>query len=291
MDLALEAWLRELWAQRGLPFSAVNLKQAWLIPSAEALPNPNGTAPGWWVERDGRVVIALPGPPRELKPMWRDHVLPRLRERGLGIDRAAETLRLTGIGESMVVDLVGKDLLQDDNPRMATYARVDSVDLRVSADGTEGRPAADIVAEAVASLSPRIDAYVFGRGDDDWRVALGPRLGELRLATVEIGTSGYLGMLLGSSPFLLHAEQVASATQEAAPLAADVRARTGADVGLAAIARDAGEDMSVDIGICAGAESWQVTRTVFRGGDAGRRRAANAAAAELWRTLGGPTRP
>jgi len=291
VDLALEAWLRELWAQRGLPFSAVNLKQAWLIPSAEALPNPNGTAPGWWVERDGRVVIALPGPPRELKPMWRDHVLPRLHKRGLGIDRAAETLRLTGIGESMVVDLVGKDLLENDNPRMATYARVDSVDLRVSADGTEGRPAADIVAEAVASLSPRIDPYVFGRGDDDWRVALVPRLGELRLATIEVGTSGYLGMLLGSSPFLLHAEQVASATQEAAPLAADVRARTGADVGLAAIARDAGEDMSVDIGIAAEHESWHVTRTVFRGGDAGRRRAANAAAAELWRTLGRPTRP
>ena len=291
VDPALEAWLRELWAQRGLPFSAVNLKQAWLIPSAEALPNPNGTAPGWWVERDGRVVIALPGPPRELRPMWRDHVLPRLRVRGLGIDRAAETLRLTGIGESMVVDLVGKDLLEGDNPRMATYARVDSVDLRVSADGTGGRPAADIVAEAVAALSPRIDPYVFGRGDDDWRVALGPRLGGLRLATVEVGTSGYLGMLLGASPFLLHAEQVASATQEAAQLASDVRGRTGADVGLAAVARDAGDDMSVDIGIAVQHESFQVTRSVFRGGDAGRRRAANAAAAELWRTLGQPSRP
>ena len=68
VDPSLEAWLRDLWAKRGLPFSDVNLKQAWLIAGAEALPNPNGTAPGWWVERDGKVIIALPGPPRELHP-------------------------------------------------------------------------------------------------------------------------------------------------------------------------------------------------------------------------------
>ncbi len=74
VDPELEAWLRDLWAQRDLPFSNVNLKQAWLIPSASAMANPNGTAPGWWVEKEGKTVVALPGPPRELKPMWRDHV-------------------------------------------------------------------------------------------------------------------------------------------------------------------------------------------------------------------------
>ncbi len=60
------------------PFSTVNLKQAWLIPSASALANPNGTAPGWWVEAAAGVIVALPGPPRELLPMWRDEALPRL---------------------------------------------------------------------------------------------------------------------------------------------------------------------------------------------------------------------
>ena len=51
VDPATEAWLRELWTRRGIPFPELNLKQAWLIPSAEALPNPNGTAPGWFVRR------------------------------------------------------------------------------------------------------------------------------------------------------------------------------------------------------------------------------------------------
>ena len=59
VDPTLEAWLRGLWAARGLPFSDVNLKQAWLIPSGEALGNPNGTAPGWWVEREGKVIVAM----------------------------------------------------------------------------------------------------------------------------------------------------------------------------------------------------------------------------------------
>ena len=141
IDPAIEAWLRDLFARRGVRFSEANLKQAWRIPSATALHNANGTAPGWWVERpDGRVIIALPGPPRELRGMWRDEVLPRLRERGLGADRAAETLRLTGIGESLLVDLIGEPVLRRPNPEVATYARVDAVDVRVSATGDVVKP-------------------------------------------------------------------------------------------------------------------------------------------------------
>src|SRR6186997_962433 len=64
VDPELEAWLRGLWARRDLPFPESNRKQAWRIPSATALPNPNGTAPGWLAVRpDGRIAVALPGPP------------------------------------------------------------------------------------------------------------------------------------------------------------------------------------------------------------------------------------
>ncbi len=202
MDPELEAWLRDLWAQRGLPFSNVNLKQAWLIPSALAMANPDGTAPGWWVEKEGKVVVALPGPPRELKPMWRDHVLPRLRQRGIGLDRAVTTLHLVGIGESALVDVVGTDLLENENPRMATYARADFVDLRVSAVSEGDRTADDLVAEAVAGLSPRLDPYAFARDDDDWtRRAHAAAGGSLDRAG-RVGTGGYLGLLLGGAPFV-----------------------------------------------------------------------------------------
>jgi nicotinamide-nucleotide amidase len=121
VDPDLELWLRELWARRDIPFPELNLKQAWRIPSSEALPNPNGTAPGWFVSRaDGRIAIALPGPPREMRPMWADHALPRLRSRGLGTDVAVRTYRLTGIGESQVADILGEELLRRTNPEVAT---------------------------------------------------------------------------------------------------------------------------------------------------------------------------
>jgi len=266
VDADLEAWLRQLWARRDLPFSDVNLKQAWLIPSATAMANPNGTAPGWWVERHDRVVIALPGPPRELRPMWHDQALPRLRARGLGIDRSAETLRLTGIGESMVVDLVGKGLLEQANPRLATYARADSVDIRVSAVGDGETSSEQMVARAIESLSPRIDPYVFARNDQGWADALAVRLGDRRVSIVEVGTAGYLGLLLGQASFLSHAEQ------QREPMA-----------------RESAEDMNVDMAIDTRERQWTAKHSVFRGGDAGRRRAANAAIAELWRRLADPT--
>jgi len=289
VDADLEAWLRQLWARRDLPFSDVNLKQAWLIPSATAMANPNGTAPGWWVERHDRVVIALPGPPRELRPMWHDQALPRLRARGLGIDRSAETLRLTGIGESMVVDLVGKGLLEQANPRLATYARADSVDIRVSAVGDGETSSEQMVARAIESLSPRIDPYVFARNDQGWADALAVRLGDRRVSIVEVGTAGYLGLLLGQASFLSHAEQQREPTPDTAELARAVRVRTGADIGLAAVARESAEDMNVDMAIDTRERQWTAKHSVFRGGDAGRRRAANAAIAELWRRLADPT--
>ncbi len=284
VDPGLETWLRDLWAARGLPFSDVNLKQAWLIPSAEAMGNPNGTAPGWWIDHEDQVVVALPGPPREMKPMWRDHVLPRLQARGLGLDRATRTLHLVGIGESALVDVVGSDLLRAENPRMATYARADFVDVRVSAVAAAGRTAREIVAEAIASLSPRVDPYVFAADDEDWLDALVPLLADRRLALAEVGTGGYLGLLLGQAPFVALSE-VRREAPDAVLLAADVRRRAGTHIGLAIIGREHGDDMQVEIGLDLEGRTETVTRTAFRGGDTGRRRAANIAIAELWKRL------
>src|SRR4051795_4558982 len=142
VDPDLEAWLRGLFERRGAHFVEANLKQAWLLPGAEALANPNGTAPGWWVDTDdGAAIVALPGPPREMRPMWRDEAVPRLRARGVGADRAAETLRTTGVGESQLVGLIGEQVLRRLNPVVATYARVDAVDVRVSATAADGMSA------------------------------------------------------------------------------------------------------------------------------------------------------
>jgi nicotinamide-nucleotide amidase len=293
VDPDLEAWLRALFARRGVPMPDSNIKQAWLIPGAISLPNELGSAPGWWVDRpDGRVVVALPGPPREMWPMWRESVVDRLRRRGAGVERASRTLRLTGVGESALVGLIGEELLRSDNPQVATYARPDAVDVRVSATTVSGgTPAVELVESVVARIRPKIEEYVFAEGEQGWVDVLGARLGERMLSTVEIGTGGQLMSLLGGARFLRFAELLGSSSalqhseQNLDHYAARVREMSGADVGLAVRATERAGDMRVQIAIST-AETMQVTeRTAFLAGDEGRRRAVIAACSELWRWL------
>jgi nicotinamide-nucleotide amidase len=292
IDPDLEAWLEGLYTRRGVAMPEVNRKQAWLIPSATALHNPAGTAPGWWVERpDGRLIVALPGPPRELQPVWRDGALPRLRSRGLGDDRASTTLRLAGIGESALVELIGDARLRTPNPQMATYARHDAVDLRISAVASGGKTAEELLAGALADVEPLLTPYLFARGAESWVDALGIRLAGRRLAVVEIGSAGQLSVLLGTAPWLVFAESLAAgsamamAHHDMIDYATRVRAVGEVEVGLALRARERAGDTAVTIAADIEGRHERVTRTAFLGGEQGRRRAALAAAAELWRWL------
>ncbi len=269
VDEATLAWLRGLWARRRQPFPETNLKQAWVLPSGAMLPNPNGTAPGWWVDRpDGRVVVTLPGPPREMRPMWMNEVLPRLATRGVGMETEVRTLRLTGIGESQVAELLGESILRAPNPIVATYARQEAVDVRISARSEDGRRARELADVAEAAVLAQLEAFVWARGDTTWSAALAQAL-EARgwtLATVETGTGGALVGLVRGLDALRRAEVLADAAHadepgdavDAAPPGDDeldlaeadrIRAAAGADVGLSVRATVAGNDTAVRIAI------------------------------------------
>jgi nicotinamide-nucleotide amidase len=297
VDAALEAWLRGLWSRRNLPFVDANLKQAWLIPSAEAIPNPNGTAPGWWVERDDRVIVALPGPPREMRPMWQESVLPRLVERGLGRDQEVRTLRTTGIGESLVVDRLGADVMNVPNPIVTTYARQEAVDVRIAAlphtasGNGRSRTASDIADETEAVIVARLGEHVWGRGQDTWAGALDRLLTTRgwRLATIESGTGGALANLLGESASLARAIVTGGESglsgRQAAAAAERTREEAGVNVGLAVVARQRRDDTTVTVAAVTPSGSHRERRVVFLGGAQGRQRAAVAAAAILHATL------
>ncbi len=92
--------LKDLFAAIGRPMSVSNIKQATLIPSAESIPNPRGTAPGWWVERDGRLLVTMPGPPPEMQRMWQMEVMPRLQARVQGQVLMRRTLKCSGLTEA-----------------------------------------------------------------------------------------------------------------------------------------------------------------------------------------------
>jgi nicotinamide-nucleotide amidase len=281
VDPELESWLRALFRRRGTEMPATNLKQAWLVPGAAALRNGNGTAPGWWLEVDGRVVVALPGPPREMWPMWQAEVRPRLDRRGVGADLAHETMRLTGIGESALAELLGAELRRGQDPEVATYARADAVDVRVSSRG----PGADQrVAAMVEQILPRLEAYAFGRGDDGWPEVIGRLLDGRTLATVEVGNGGQLIALLGEAGFVVRGE-VRPAGPPAAELADETRRTAGADLGLALRAREGEVDIDVEIAIASADGVYGAERKAFLTGPEGHRRAALAACSELWRWL------
>jgi len=295
VDPALETWLRGLFDRRAIPFPATNLKQAWLIPSATAIPNANGTAPGWWVERpDGRLIVALPGPPREMRPMWDGWVVPRLRERGLGQEAAVRVLRLAGVGESVIAERLGEALLRAANPLVATYARADAVDIRISATRADGRSADAIVADVEARVLEALGEHVWARSPITWGEAIEGRLRELgwHLAIVEIGTRGALGALLGES-----VERIVFAETLPAPptgverpeqLAEKVCASSGAEVGLAVRIRPRSGDTAVSIAVLTPAGLHRERRIVFLDGAAGRSRAALAAAHVLLARLQNP---
>lgn len=302
VDPTLEAWLRELWHRRNLPFPELNRKQAWLIPSAAALPNPNGTAPGWFVRRRaGGIIVALPGPPREMRPMWADHALPRLEAAGLGRDVASRTYRLTGIGESQVADLLGEALLRASNPIVATYARAEAVDVRISAVGDGTTDAAALVESAAAVVLDAVGPHVWATGETSWSDAIGARLETLgwSLSVVEIGTAGQFGTLLADVPWLRFDETLAADAPGALAhgtadgddvdddrvgdalerFADRARELGGSDVGVAVRATPRHGDTAVSVAVVTPLGRHRERRLVFLDGALGRTRAALTTAA------------
>ena len=288
VDAQIERWLRNLFERRGISFPDTNLKQAWLISSATAIPNGRGTAPGWWVDRpDGRLIVALPGPPAEMRPMWQEWVMPRLHERGLGQERVTRTLRLAGIGESTVAARLGEDLLRAENPIVATYARADAVDVRISAVAEVDHPAASLVDDVEATVMAVLGEHVWGRDGDTWPGVLGRALATpgWDVALVEVGTGGSTARLLGDASWLRSARTIATVGLDPGvslvDLARQAGREAGATVGLAVRAVEDGADTQVDL---AAVGPWGVSEsssTAFLGGSEGRRRAGLAAAAFL----------
>jgi len=118
VDPELEAELRAMFSARKSVMPERNIKQATLIPSAQVLHNPRGTAPGWWVERGGHIIVAMPGVPREMYHMWENEVIPKLASFTGGLI-FTRILRVWGLGESAVEERLDS-VIHSNNPTVAT---------------------------------------------------------------------------------------------------------------------------------------------------------------------------
>src|SRR4030042_707249 len=177
-----------------------NIRQATVIPSAQIVPNRMGTAPGWWVEKDKHTVIALPGPTDEMKMMWQDGILPKLRQKttgGIILSRVIKTFRLA---QAKVDELVAP-ISKLSNPTLATYINPDGVYLRVTAKARGRTEAQPLIAQSEEQIRNILSPYIWGVDDD----TLGSVVGELlrandgSLATMESCTEGLLCSAIASS--------------------------------------------------------------------------------------------
>lgn len=224
-----------------------NIKQATLIPSARALSNPIGTAPGWWVERDGKVLAAMPGVPTEMRLMWESHVRPALRERaGAGV-LVTTWVRVLGLGEGAVEEQLG-ELVRGTNPTVATYAKPDGVQVRISAKADDEEAARVLLAPMVREVGRVLGPWTFGTDDQTLGGLLAEHLSRLGwgLASAERGTAGALAAEIASDsalgPFyrggfvVTHdGTPLGDGGLDPAGLASGARARTGAEVGVATV--------------------------------------------------------
>ncbi len=201
VDPDLEAWLRESFSHLGLNMPLSNLKQATLISSARSIPNPFGTAPGWWIEKDGRVLVTMPGVPREMYRMWNDQVLPLLRPYTGAAVLITRTLKIMGKGESEVEELL-HDFVSSPNPTLATYAKEDGIHVRLGAKAGDRETADRMIGDLEGKVRDILGTFIYGADNDTLAKVCGELLREksLSLATMESCSGGSLANAMTDIP-------------------------------------------------------------------------------------------
>ena len=299
-DKAIVEALRARFARYGRVMSPTNEKQADVLEGAEALPNTRGTAPGQLLEREGRLLVLLPGPPGEMKPMFDEQVLPRLRARAGGTRVVRRrVLRLAAMPESEVDEIAAPVYSRFENPKTTILGAVGQVELHLVAHGGGVAEADSRIEELAVALRMALPGRIYAEdGRDLPQVVVGLlRERGLTLALAESCTGGMLSTRVtdvpgasavlerafvtysnrakieevGVEPSLLE-EHGAVSEEVAAALAAGAMKVAGAQVGVG-ITGIAGPDGGTDekpVGLVFvavdGAAGTRVKRSLFPGG-------------------------
>jgi len=292
--------LRARFARYGRTMSPTNEKQADVIEGAEALPNARGTAPGQALELEGRLLVLLPGPPGEMRPMFDEHVLPRLRARA-GATRVVSrrVLRIAAMPESEVDEIAAPVYSGFENPKTTILGAAGQVELHLVAHGDSAPEAEARIESLAALLREALGGRVFSEdGRELPQVAVGLlRERGLTLALAESCTGGLLSARVSDVPgasatleraFVTYANRAkveelglapellerhgAVSEEVAAAMAQGARRAASADVGvgITGIAGPDGGSADKPVGLVFvaldGAAGTRVRRSVFPGG-------------------------
>jgi competence/damage-inducible protein CinA-like protein len=190
----IEARFRAYGVSKGAPIGENNRRQAFLPQGAIPIENPVGTAPCFIVEEQGRIVISLPGVPREMEYLMEHAVLPYLKEKLHLTDVILiRTLHTVGQGESRIDEAIG-DLETSANPTVGLSAKAGQVDIRITAKAATRQAAEALNAEMEQRVRDKVGQFIFGADDDTLESVVTRSLIDqhLTLASVECGTVGML---------------------------------------------------------------------------------------------------
>ncbi len=201
VDATILEGIEKFFAARGQVMPEQNQKQAWLIPSADVLPNPVGTAPGWFVEIGDKNVVCMPGVPREMTRMWTEQVVPRLQAHLPHRVLSTVRYKTIGIGESAAEQKL-THLVALENPVVATYAKDDGVHILVAAVADNQAAADEIRDKAAIEVEIRLGEFIYATNDLSLADAL---LHQIKarsgsLVVEDRGGGGRFASLLQSSP-------------------------------------------------------------------------------------------
>lgn len=192
--------IKEYFAKINKPLGKTNEKQAYFPEEAIVLKNNNGTAPGCIIEEASKVLVMLPGPPREMKAMFEESVIPYLRKYSKEV-LVSKILRVIGVGESAVAELIG-DLIDNENPTVAPYAKEGEMIFRITARAESEEAAKGLIVPVEAKIRNILGDNIYGEGETTLEDILGNMLIEkgLTIATAESCTGGMVAARLINYP-------------------------------------------------------------------------------------------
>lgn len=200
IDQAVVQQLEERFRRYGRRMSPSNVKQAGMIASATAIPNDRGTAPGWWVEKDDRILIAMPGPPGEMHHLWQTLVRPGLQRLSSSDVIISKTIKLWGLSESRVNELC-LPLFPSANPTLGIYVKSDGIHLRLTAKAASEEIAIRVIEPSQEKIISILSEHIWGADNDTLEDVVSRILAEKKLAlsVMEGFTGGLLANALSDS--------------------------------------------------------------------------------------------
>lgn len=205
----IEEHLRARFRHWGREMTEINKRQAYIIKGAEILPNPNGSAVGMFVETDGKMLVILPGPPRENQPMFVDHVLPKLKAVAGDVNVKRRLLRVSGMGESAVDEVAAPIYTKYADVQTSILFNKSEVEIHIAAGADDPATAETTVNKLADELAAALGKAVFSTNGETLEEIVGNLLrtcGET-VSTAESCTGGLIARRLtelpGSSAFFM----------------------------------------------------------------------------------------